>query len=149
MTGMRVQFAQNTPLTRREFFQSWRERTLSRLSGRALPEPQQRVTTVAHEPEAAFQFGVPHHFTVLNTATGDEIACVDFQKGPVKENGVNGVTNEDLLSMVIARLEGFQASAFASPEGAAALRKIRQGLAILNARTARREARGVEGTSRK
>lgn len=73
---------------------------------------------------------------------------IDFQNGPIKEKGVNGVTNEVLLAIVQDRLEGFQRGPFACEENATALVAVQSALAILAARTKRREAAGVEGTSR-
>ena len=71
---------------------------------------------------------------------------VQFQKGPIKENGVNGCMNEDLIAMVIDRLEGFQNSPFMCRENALAIQKLEEALLWLRKRTMDREARGVEGT---
>jgi len=73
--------------------------------------------------------------------------CVNFQKGPVKENGVNGCHQEDLIAIVIDRLQCFQAGDFACSENAEALKKLQEALLWLNSRTADRQARGVEGKS--
>lgn len=69
-----------------------------------------------------------------------------FQNGPIKEVGVNGITNEALLAIVEDRLAGFQSGPFACPENAAALGSVRDAMLFLAKRTAAREARGVEGT---
>jgi len=74
-------------------------------------------------------------------------AEVHFQNGPIRENGVNGCHQEDLLAIVIDRLEGFQAGTYACRENALALTKIQEAMHWLNHRTAGRQARGVEGTS--
>jgi hypothetical protein len=71
---------------------------------------------------------------------------ISFQDGPIGEVGVNGVTNELCAAIIIDRLEGFQTSKYACPENAAALEHFRAGLAALESRTKKREARGVEGT---
>lgn len=71
---------------------------------------------------------------------------VSFQNGPIKENGVNGVTNEALLAIVIDRLQGFQSSQYACRENAIALTKLQEAAMWLESRTKAREARGVEGT---
>ena len=76
------------------------------------------------------------------------IAIVNFQEGPIKENGVNGVANEDLLGMVLARLEGFQNSEYKCRENACAITKIEEALMWLRKRTNARVKRGVEGTSK-
>jgi hypothetical protein len=75
------------------------------------------------------------------------LAKIKFQKGPIQEVGVNGVQNEDLLNIVIHRLQGFQSSNFSCRENALALTKIQEALHWLNHRTAERVARGVEGRS--
>lgn len=74
------------------------------------------------------------------------LADVGFQKGPVKEAGVNGIHNEDLLAMVLDRLRCFQGSPFRCRENALAITKIEEGLMWLNSRTKKRIERGVEGT---
>lgn len=72
---------------------------------------------------------------------------VDFQEGPIKEFGVNGVTNEAFIAIVIDRLRGFQSGPYACRENALALTKLEEGLMWLAQRTRLRELRGVEGTS--
>ena len=76
-----------------------------------------------------------------------EFGFVKFQKGPVKEHGVNGCHQEDLLAIVIDRLRSFQAGEFACRENALALTKLEGALHWLNRRTDDRQARGVEGTN--
>jgi|1185.fasta_scaffold407562_1 hypothetical protein len=71
---------------------------------------------------------------------------LDFQDGPIGETGVNGVTNEVLLAVLIDRLEGFQSSKWACEENARALSNVREALADLESRTKARQERGVEGT---
>lgn len=70
---------------------------------------------------------------------------VSFQNGPIGEVGVNGVTQESLLAIVIDRLRAFQAGPFACRENAIALTNCEQALMWLQNRTAGRKARGVEG----
>jgi len=90
------------------------------------------------------------HEYIIQDALGDETFCeISFQNGPTKENGVNGCQNEDLLAIVIDRLEHFQKGEYACEENEAALGNVRQTMANLRARTDRRKARGVEGTSEK
>lgn len=76
-----------------------------------------------------------------------EFGHVQFQNGPVKENGVNGCHQEDLLIIVIDRLEHFQRGDFACKENDYALQKIREALVCLRDRTNTRVERGVEGTN--
>lgn len=68
-----------------------------------------------------------------------------FQRGPIKENGVNGVTQEVLLAIVIDRLRSFQAGPFPCRENAIALTHCEEALMWLQRRTVERIKRGVEG----
>jgi len=74
-------------------------------------------------------------------------AEVSFQKGPVKENGVNGCHQEDLLAIVLHRLQCFQEGDFSCRENAIAITKIEEAMMWLNKRTDDRKSRCVEGTS--
>lgn len=84
--------------------------------------------------------------TEFNPET-DLLAKIHFQEGPIKENGVNGINNEDAIVMVIRRLEGFQNSEFKCRENACAITKLEEALMWLRKRTMDRENRGVVGTS--
>jgi len=93
-----------------------------------------------------------HEYYIGRSASGSdrpvgEFGHVCFQNGPVGEKGVNGCHQEDLLAIVIDRLRSFQAGDFACRENAIALTKIEEALHWLNARTADRISRGVEGAS--
>jgi hypothetical protein len=68
-----------------------------------------------------------------------------FQHGLPSEVGVNGITDEVLLAVLIDRLEGFLQGPFACRESDAALTHLRNALAALQVRTRDRLARGVEG----
>jgi len=95
-----------------------------------------------HEYIVVDRNGTQHH----PSRVPGQLAKISFQNGPIPENGVNGVTQEDLLSIVIHRLRGFAAGPFATRENACALRKTEEALHWLEARTYDREQRGVEGT---
>jgi len=75
------------------------------------------------------------------------VATVSFQNGPIKENGINGCHQEDLLAIVIDRLQSFQTGEYSCRENAIAITKIEEAMLWLNKRTADRKNRGVEGTS--
>ena len=75
-----------------------------------------------------------------------EFGYIKFQSGPVKEAGINGCHQEDLLIIVLDRLESFQSGDFKCRENALAITKIEEALHWLNHRTAARVSRGVEGT---
>lgn len=91
-----------------------------------------------------------HIYDVLIKDCNEEIypsllQRVEFQNGPIKEHGVTGVQNEDILTIVVDRLEGFQSGDFACVENAQALQHVKSAVEILNKRTADRKNRGVEG----
>lgn len=71
-----------------------------------------------------------------------------FQNGPIGEGGtgVNGVTHEALLAILIDRLEGFQGGRYSCRENALALTHLQDAQHWLQHRTLARMARGVEGT---
>ncbi len=91
----------------------------------------------------------PTVFSICEVGTGKELTRIVFQDGPIKEFGVNGVQNEDLIGCVLARLQAFQNGDFKCRENALAITKLEEGLLWLRARTNGREQRGVEGTSTK
>jgi hypothetical protein len=72
-----------------------------------------------------------------------------FQNGPIKESGVNGISQEALLAILIDRLRSFQAGPYACRDNAVALTKLEEALMWLQRRTRDRMLRGVEGTSAK
>lgn len=74
---------------------------------------------------------------------------LSFQNGPIKEAGVNGITHEALLAILIDRLRGFQEGKFRCRENAIALTHLEEGLMWLQRRTVERIRRGVEGTHEK
>lgn len=112
-----------------------------------------KYTEVWHESD--FKFNAPHHFTVIEHDGSDynnpshdvhTLGVVHFQEGPIKEAGVNGVCNEDLIAMIICRLEHFNRSDFGCRENSMAITKLEEALLWLRKRTMGREQRGVEGT---
>ena len=135
-----------------------------------------KYTKVFCEEKEEQKYGAPHHFVVKKAysdmACGnnectyeycpykdrtlcsefeldredDILAEINFQEGPIKECGVNGVCNEDLINMVLERLECFQNTEFKCRENAIAITKLEEALMWLRKRTIAREQRGVEGT---
>lgn len=72
---------------------------------------------------------------------------IKFQDGPIGENGENGCQIEDVIDVLVQRLEGFQSGEFRSRENALAITKLEEARLWLNERTRKRVARGVEGTN--
>jgi hypothetical protein len=88
--------------------------------------------------------GASHEYRI--TLPDGRNTFINFQNGPIKEAGVNGLTHEVLLAILVDRLEGFQAGQYACDQNATALGWLRDTLAVLKSRTENRIARGVEGT---
>ena len=99
---------------------------------------------VLDEPGAG---GACHHYIIIAKQSGVILGVIEFQNGPIEENGVNGVHGEDLLAIQRHRLEGFQAGDYACRENAISLTKLEESTFWLSKRTNDRERRGVEGKS--
>lgn len=84
-----------------------------------------------------------HKYAVHGPA--GELAFIKFQDGPVKDNGVNGLTNEALLAIVTHRLSVLNGE-FPCRENEDAIDHVDLALEALEARTKARIARGVGGT---
>lgn len=69
---------------------------------------------------------------------------IQFQNGPIGENGVNGVQNEDVLKLLVVRLRALN-SKFPCRENSIAITKIEEALLWLEHRTSIRREQGVEG----
>lgn len=106
------------------------------------PANDRLTINVTDEPGAG---GANHVYEVLGFDDGSGVT-IKFQNGPINEAGVNGVTQEVLLAIVIDRLKSFQAGKFSSRENALALTHIQEAQHWLLERTRARMARGVEGT---
>lgn len=110
--------------------------------------------TVMDEPGSG---GACHHYMVTlpewtrepDGSAAKGVWDIHFQNGPINEAGVNGITQEVLLAIVVDRLRAFQAGPFACRENALALTKIEEAQHWLHHRTRARMIRGVEGTHEK
>jgi hypothetical protein len=103
--------------------------------------------------------GASHHYSITGFNTENNPANespsgyrsiymrlpVIFQNGTLPEVGVNGVTEQALLAILIDRLQGFQKGPFACRESALALTKLEEAMHWMHARTRERTERGVEG----
>lgn len=113
----------------------------------AHPDFTNEYTDVYCESPQDQEYNAPHHFQVRNTETSEVIGEVHFQEGPIKEVGINGISNEDAILMVITRLESFQQTEYACKENEEAISHLMQAINALRARTNRRKDAGTEGTS--
>lgn len=109
---------------------------------RDLPENQLKIE-VMDESGA----GGANHLYKITGFYGLEMSgiMIHFQNGPIQEVGVNGITNEALLAIVIDRLRSFQAGPFPSKGNELALVNCERALHWLKQRTRERLDRGVEG----
>lgn len=108
--------------------------------------PNDRIKLeVMDEPGAGGACHVYH--ATIETPEGPLVYGFNFQNGPIAEAGVNGLTHEVFLAIVIDRLRSFQQGPFACHENGAALSYCEAALNELQARTRARMARGVEGTN--
>lgn len=123
------------------------------------PANDKLTIEVLDEPgagSASHAYRVSGFSLAKNPSAGDgqthdagESVIVYFQNGPINEAGVNGLTQEVLLAIVVDRLRAFQAGQYACRENALALTKIEEAQHWLHHRTLARMHRGVEGTHQK
>lgn len=97
--------------------------------------------TVLDEPG---QGGANHEYAVK--ISDDKTTIISFQNGPINEVGVNGITQEVLIAILIDRLQSFQNGPFKCRENAIALTHLETAKLWLFSRTLERMQRGVEGT---
>lgn len=82
-----------------------------------------------------------HYYQII---AGSKNSSIEFQIGGVADNGVNGITNEALLAILIHRTR-FLNGKFHCSENDRAIQHMEEALVNLEARTARRITRGIEG----
>jgi hypothetical protein len=91
--------------------------------------------------------GGASHLYLIKAPDGRIMNTISFQKGGVHEEGINGLTNEALLAIVMDRLNSFDKGPFPTAMNKAALDHCKLALGRLHARTKSRIERGVEGRS--
>jgi hypothetical protein len=125
-------------------------------SHRVNPANDKLSILVTDEPGAG---GANHRYVIgganfnvnpsLTRGDSDHSCVVLFQNGPINENGVNGITQEVLLAILIDRLQSFQMGNYACRENQIALTHLETAKLWLHSRTLDRMSRGVEGTHAK
>ena len=75
-----------------------------------------------------------HDFEVHRSADDEIIGAFHFQQGAIGEGGPNGLLNEDLLAVLIDRVESFQRSKMRCRENENALQHLYEALWWLNQR---------------
>lgn len=91
-------------------------------------------------------FAPGHYYEMrwLNTKGEREVRWMFFQDGPIPANGVNGLTSEAMLAILIHRTSTLNTN-FPCEENELAILHMKKALDWFNTRTAKRKARGVEG----
>ena len=88
-------------------------------------------------------------YSVVKAEDENMMLCnFNFQYGPIADFGVNGINNEDIINIVIDRLQYFQGTEYKCRENALAITKLEEALLWLRCRTMRRENEGKLGTSK-
>lgn len=89
--------------------------------------------------------GAYHEYVIKTTETNEICARINFQKGSVIEEGVNGCFIEDLLAICLDRLQEFQSGPFFCRENDKAITNIESALYWLRKRTEDQMNQAVEG----
>jgi hypothetical protein len=106
------------------------------------------ISITADEPSQ----GNSSHVYTVTAQDGTVLGVLRFQNGPITTDaaggifGVNGLTHEVLLAVILDRLRGFQTSKYSTRENSIVITKLEEALQWLHWRTRGRIARGVEGT---
>ncbi|NHI48055.1 hypothetical protein FDE94_09260 [Clostridium botulinum] len=95
------------------------------------------------------EFNSPTSYKIIHKETDKVTQNINIQKGPVKENGLNGIFIEDLILICINQLEHFQASEFKCRENESTLRHLYDALATTRSRQYERQLRNVQGKNLK
>ena len=130
------------------------EKRMRTITGHQINECNQAITIEADEPDPK-NGNASHVYDVyvcnINPNKIEEAAytrtVIEFQHGPIKEVGTNGLTHEVLLAILIDRVEGFQSGPYACEENTLALEALKAAQAAFHSRTKKRVERGVEGTN--
>ena len=87
------------------------------------------LTVTAHDDPGPA--GASHNYSIMQP--NGQGPTIRFQNGPINENGVNGITHEALMAIIIDRFEGFQAGPFENTDNAAVLVHMKSALRAMNA----------------
>ena len=94
------------------------------------------------------KYNAAHHYKIIHSSSGNILGEINFQEGPIKEVGVNGITESDLIHILIDRYNEFQKSEYNCIENEETIHCLVKALEIQKSRTNKRKERGVEGTSK-
>ncbi len=98
------------------------------------------------KPGVDGQPGHCHNYELRGEDRAFSLMVLQFQDGPPADVGINGVTEEALIAIIIDRLERFNAGPYRCRQNSLAITKLEEAMMWLGDRTAERTERGVEGT---
>jgi hypothetical protein len=84
-------------------------------------------------------------YTPEAKAERQQFIDIKFQEGPIPEVGVNGAHIEDVIDLLVARLEGFNERSMRCRENSLAITNLEQANLWLLKRTMNRVDQKVEG----
>lgn len=90
-----------------------------------------------------------NRYLVFSNDMGSQVGTMLFQDGLPSKEGINGMTNEAAIAVVLDRLESQNVGEFKSQYNDAAIECLKAALVALKQRVKDREARGVSGTHNK
>jgi hypothetical protein len=105
------------------------------------------ATPTQAEIEEQAKFAAQEKMDGSPAEISDAFIKIKFQLGPVKEFGLNGCQIEQVIKILINRLQGFQRGQFKCKTNHETIGHLQLALAFLESRTKDREKRGVEGTN--
>ena len=116
----------------------------------ALTPTDKALTITADDRDHEKGGGMSHDYDITLTTPGGGtiVNRIHFQRGAIAEHGVNGITNEALIAIVVDRLLGAQDGPFKCRENALAITALEAASLWLARRTLDRMSRGVEGQSK-
>ena len=109
-----------------------------------MPSYNKPIDPIIYENSNGLKVNVIDQARTYSVKVGTEYVTVGFQNGSVPEVGVNGLSMECLLAIMINRTVILD-NMFPCDENKLAIMRMREALAQLELRTAKRNARGVEG----
>jgi hypothetical protein len=115
------------------------------LKAHQINECNKLVTVEVQDQKNAGGAPVKYSLYLRHMDHAQKFCDIKFQDGEIAK-GINGITHEALLVILLDRLQELQKGQFACEENAVALTKVQEALFWLNHRTKQRQERGVEGT---
>jgi hypothetical protein len=103
---------------------------------------------ISMESDEEMEFDTYHHFQFHNKKTGDVLLDLRYQKGGVKNHGVNGINSGDVIMAEIIRLRAAQNGQLSCKENAMVITHLEAAMLWNNKRADRRVKELTEGTNK-